>query len=192
VSQDRPTLTVVRHGATAWSQTGRHTSHSDPALLDEGRVEAAGLSPRLSDTPFLLVITSPRQRARETAALAGFPQAVVDANLAEWDYGDDEGRTTAEIRVERPGWDPWRDGFVRGEPLDSVARRTDAVIALAEATGGPVLAFAHAHVLRILAARWVGLGPAFGRHISLDPATVSVLAWYREDRVIAQWNSHAR
>jgi broad specificity phosphatase PhoE len=187
-----PGFTVVRHGATEWSANGRHTSYTDLPLTDQGEQEAIAVGRRLSSRPFALVLTSPRRRARDTARLAGYPDAVVDENLAEWDYGDEEGRTTLEIRAERPGWDPWRDGFTGGEPVGAVAARADAVIHRVEAAGGAVLAFAHAHVLRILAARWVGLAPQFGRHITLDPATVSELGWYREDRVIAEWNSHAR
>ena len=184
-------LTVVRHGATEWSTLGRHTSRTDVPLLPEGEKEALALEPRLRARSFTLVLTSPRQRAIETARLAGFPDAVIDPNLSEWDYGADEGRTTAEIRVDRPNWDAWRDGFVDGEPLDHVAARADAVIELAFAAAGDVLVFAHAHFLRILAARWVGLPPVFGRHVALDPATISVLGWYRDDQVITLWNSHA-
>ena len=184
-------LTIVRHGATSWSALGRHTSHTDLELLPEGENEAIALGPRLRQHPFCLVLTSPRRRARDTARLAGFPDAAVDDNLSEWDYGADEGRTTAEIRVEQPDWDAWRDGFREGEPLDQVAARADAVIERAVAADGDVLAFAHAHLLRVLAARWVGLAPTFGRHVALDPATVSVLGWYRDDRVITLWNSRA-
>lgn len=184
-------LTVVRHGATSWSALGRHTSRTDVELLPEGEQEAIALAPRLHRHLYSLVLTSPRQRAVDTARLAGFPDAVVDANLSEWDYGADEGRTTAEIRVERPRFDPWRDGFRDGEALEHVAGRADAVIERAMTAGGEVLAFAHAHLLRVLAARWVGLAPTFGRHVALDPATVSVLGWYRDDRVITLWNSHA-
>ncbi len=184
-------LTVVRHGATEWSKLGRHTSRTDVALLPEGEKEALALESRLCSHHFTLVLTSPRRRSLDTARLAGFPDAVIDANLSEWDYGADEGRTTPEIRVERPDWDAWRDGFIDGEPLDHVATRADAVIDRALAAGGDVLIFAHAHFLRILAARWVCLAPTFGRHIALDPATISVLGWYREDRVITLWNSRA-
>ena len=184
-------LTVVRHGATEWSKLGRHTSRTDVPLLPEGEKEALALERRLHSKQLTLVLTSPRRRSLDTARLAGFPDAVIDPNLSEWDYGADEGRTTAEIRVERPDWDAWRDGFVDGEPLDHVATRADAVIDRALAVGGDVLIFAHAHFLRILAARWVCLAPTFGRHIALDPATISVLGWYREDRVITLWNSRA-
>ena len=115
-------LTVVRHGATEWSTLGRHTSRADVALLPEGEKEAIALESRLRGRPFTLVLTSPRRRAIDTARLAGFPDAVIDPNLSEWDYGADEGRTTAEIRVDRPNWDAWRDGFVDGEPLDHSRR----------------------------------------------------------------------
>ena len=187
-----PSLIVVRHGATDWSTEGRHTSRTDVALTADGERDATAVGHRLASRRFVLVLTSPRRRARETARLAGFPEALVDADLAEWDYGEEEGRTTAEIRGERPGWDPWRDGFPGGEALASVAARADAVIGRVEAAGGQVLAFAHAHVLRVLAARWVRRPPEFGRHITLDPATISELGWYREDRVIAEWNSRGR
>jgi broad specificity phosphatase PhoE len=184
-------LTVVRHGATEWSTLGRHTSRTDVPLLPEGEKEAIALERRLHSRSFTLVLTSPRRRAIDTARLAGFPDAVIDPNLSEWDYGADEGRTTAEIRVDRPNWDAWRDGFLDGEPLDHVAGRADAVIERAFATGGDILIFAHAHFLRVLAARWVGLPPVFGRHVALDPATISVLGWYRDDQVITLWNSRA-
>ena len=187
-----PTLTVVRHGATEWSVAGRHTSRTDLPLTRDGERDALSLAERLSGRTYALVLTSPRRRARDTARLAGYPNAVVDDNLVEWDYGSLEGRTTAEVRSEKPGWDPWRDGFAQGETLAHVANRADAVLDRVQRADGPVLVFGHAHMLRILAARWVGLAPEFGRHISLDPATVSELAWYREDRVIAQWNSHGR
>ena len=184
-------LTVVRHGATEWSQLGRHTSFTDAPLIPEGEKEAMALASRLHRHSFALVLTSPRRRALDSARLAGFPDALIDENLREWDYGADEGRTTGEIRLARRDWDAWRDGFLDGEPLEHVAARADAVIERVVAADGDVLAFAHAHFLRILAARWVGLAPAFGRHVALDPATISVLGWYREDRVITLWNSHA-
>ena len=148
-------LTVVRHGETQWSLAGRHTGcRTDLPLTDAGRAAAAALAPRLAGTTFALVLTSPLQRARTTAALAGFPDAIVDADLAEWDYGDDEGLTRAEILERSPGWSLWRDGCPGGESPDAVAARLDRVVARVRAVEGDAIAFAHGHSLRSLAARW--------------------------------------
>ncbi|HLN15319.1 MAG TPA: histidine phosphatase family protein [Acidimicrobiales bacterium] len=181
-------LVVVRHGTTEWSRTGRHTSHSDPELEPAGRAAAEALGAVLCDEPFALVLTSPRRRAHETARLAGFPDAVVDEDLVEWDYGDYEGRTTEEIRAERPGWTLFADGAPGGERAAEVGRRADRVIELALATPGDTLCFAHGHLLRVLAARWIGLPPIGGRCLALEAGSFSVLGWEREVAVIASWN----
>jgi len=182
-------LVIVRHGPTAWSATGQHTGRTDLPLTAIGETEAATLQPRLSHRSFALVLTSPLQRARCTATLAGFPDAVVDDDLAEWDYGDDEGRTSAEIRVGRPGWTIWTGGPHGGERLAQVAARADRAIARIRSIDGDVLAFAHGHLLDILAARWVGLAPDHGRVFYLDPAAMSVLGWHADQPVVKRWNA---
>lgn len=182
-------LWIVRHGPTEWSRNGRHTSVTDLPLLPESEDDARGLAPRLADLDPVLVLTSPRQRARRTAELAGFPDAEVDDDLAEWSYGDYEGITTAEIRETRPGWSVWTDSCPGGESAEQVAERLDRVVARARAAEGPVLAFAHSHSLRGLAARWLDLPVSDGRHFALDTATVSVLGHERENPVVVRWNS---
>lgn len=189
---ERPRLWVVRHGETAWSASGRHTGRTDIELTPLGEEQAAALRRRLTGAAFALVLTSPRRRAVETAGLAGFgDRAVVDDDLAEWDYGLDEGRTSAEIQRERPGWSIWRDGPEGGETIEQVAARADRVIARARHTPGDTLAFGHGHLLRILSARWVGLGPTSGRRLALDPATISILGWERHTPVLERWNQGA-
>jgi probable phosphoglycerate mutase len=184
----RHELVVVRHGETAWSRSGQHTGRTDVPLLEEGEARARQLQPVLAARAFALVLTSPLARARETAALAGFPDAVVDDDLLEWDYGVFEGTKTADVRVEHPGWSIWETDVEGGEQPEQVGERADRVIARARASGGDVLAFAHAHVLRILTARWLGLPAGGGRRFVLAPATVSVLGWERETTALRQWN----
>ena len=185
-------LTIVRHGPTEWSATGQHTGRTDLALTASGEGEASALAARLARHAFALVLTSPLLRAQRTASLAGFAHAVVDDDLAEWDYGDDEGRTSDDIRTERPGWTIWKNGPKNGESLDDVAARADRVIARARAADGDVLAFAHGHLLDILAARWVGLSSKCGRIFYLDPASVSMLGWHGDQPVVKRWNSDVR
>jgi broad specificity phosphatase PhoE len=185
----RPRLVVVRHGETEWSKSGRHTGRTDLPLTAEGEKAALAVGPRLAGFTFAMVLTSPRQRARRTAELAGYGErAQVDENLAEWDYGADEGRTTTEIRADRPAWTVWRDGPAGGERLSQVAARADRIVERVLTADGDVLAFAHGHLLDVLAARWVGVHPELGRIFYLDPATVSVLGWHHEARVIQRWN----
>lgn len=185
----RPRLWVVRHGETKWSATGKHTGWIDIPLTDAGRRQAEQLGPRLAHLSFAAVVGSPLSRAMETARLAGFADRVVpDPDLREWNYGADEGRTTAEIQEERPGWTIWSDGVRDGEKLDEVALRADRVIARARAQPGDTLAFAHGHVLRILGARWAGLPPIDGSRLALGTATISILGWERETPVIERWN----
>ena len=182
-------LWVVRHGATEWSRDHRHTSVTDLPLLPEGEAVARSLGPRLAEVEFAAVLTSPRLRARRTAELAGFADAEVDQDLAEWAYGDYEGITTEEIRQEVPGWTMWTHPAPGGESADEVGRRLDRVVARARTADGRVLAFAHGHSLRALAARWLGLPVSDGRHFRLDTATISVLGYERETPVILRWNS---
>jgi broad specificity phosphatase PhoE len=182
-------LWIVRHGPTEWSRSGRHTSVTDLPLLPESEDDARALASRLADLDPVLVLTSPRQRARRTAELAGFPDAEVDEDLAEWSYGDYEGITTDEIRETRPGWSVWTDSCPGGETAEQVSTRLDRVVTRVRATDGPVLAFAHSHSLRGLAARWLGLPVTDGRHFALGTATVSVLGHERENPVVVRWNS---
>ena len=185
-------LWLVRHGETEWSLSGKHTSRTDVALTEHGRRRAEELRDFLVGTTFDAVLVSPMRRARETCAIAGFGDvAVVDEGLKEWDYGVYEGRTTAEIRAEIPGWSVWKDEIVGGETVEHVGVRADGVIARAVALGGDggrVALFAHAHILRILAARWIGLAADGGRLLALGTGSVSVVGWERETRVIVNWN----
>ncbi len=181
----------VRHGATEWSRAGRHTGRTDLPLLPEGRLQAEELGRRVAGHGFALVLTSPLQRARQTCQIAGFDGAEPCDDLMEWDYGEYEGLTTEEIRATRPGWSLWRDGVPGGETAHDVGVRADRVIAVVRAVHGDVLVFAHAHVLRVVAARWVGLAASGGALFTLAPATISVLGWEREVAVVARWNDAA-
>jgi broad specificity phosphatase PhoE len=188
----RPRFVVVRHGATEWSRSGRHTGRTDLPLLEEGRDQARRLGRRLAGHRFYLVLTSPLARARETCELAGFgPEAQVCGDLREWDYGDYEGLTTDAIREQRPGWSLWTDGVPGGESADEVAARADRVIATVRSRAGDVLAFAHGHLLRVVGARWVGLELSAGGLFTLAPAAVSVLGWDRDGAVMTRWNDVA-
>ncbi len=178
---------LVRHGTTDWSRSGRHTGRTDVRLTPEGERAAAALRPVLADRRFALVLSSPLRRARDTAELAGcFPE--LDDDLQEWDYGQYEGRTTNEIRAERPGWLIWQDGVLGGETADDVAARADRVITRVRAAGGDCLLFAHGHLLRILGARWIGAPPTAGQHLLLATAAVSILGYERETPALARWN----
>lgn len=186
---ERPRLWLVRHGETEWARLGRHTGRTDIPLTDRGRAEAAALATRLAGREFGQVLSSPLSRALDTAKLAGFGDRVeTDDDLLEWDYGADEGRTTAEIRRERPGWTIWRDGPKDGETAEQVAARVDRVIARVRAGTGDALVFAHGHALRVLAARWLDEPPAKGRLFALSTATLSILGWEREQAVVERWN----
>jgi broad specificity phosphatase PhoE len=189
VSHDHAEVVLVRHGETEWSRTGKHTGRTDVPLTDQGQEQAAGLADALRGRAFALVLTSPLSRAAETARLAGFGEAAQTRDeLREWDYGAYEGRTTPDIREERAEWSLWRDGVPGGESATEVGARADRVIAELRALTGDALVFAHGHLLRVLAARWLGLEPTEGRLLALDPATISVLAYERETSVIRVWN----
>jgi probable phosphoglycerate mutase len=211
-------LWLIRHGETEWSLDGRHTSTTDIPLTEHGRQRALELKAYLAGKKFAAVFVSPRQRALETCKLAGYGDvAVVDDGLQEWNYGDAEGKTTAQMRELRPGWSVWTSPIVGGESVEEVGVRADGVIARAEAAvlptsqnrdaghaaahpthddkavtdGAPnqcVALFAHAHILRILAARWVGLPPTEGHRLALSTGSLSVLGHERETRVIQRWN----
>jgi broad specificity phosphatase PhoE len=183
-------VVLVRHGETEWSRAGRHTGRTDVPLTEHGRKQALALGATLRDRTFARVLASPLSRALDTCRLAGFgDQAEPRNELVEWDYGEYEGRTTQDVRAERPNWWLWRDGVPGGETMDKVGARADRVIAELRETDGDVLVFAHAHLLRILTARWLGLEPAGGRLFALDPATLSILCYERETSVIRRWNA---
>ena len=182
-------LWLVRHGETEWARLGRHTGLTDVPLTAAGVHQAIALKGRLAGRAFGLVLTSPLSRAFETARLAGFgDQVIVDDDLHEWDYGADEGLTSAEIRRDRPNWSIWRDGVRGGESIDTVGDRADRVIRRVRASDGDSLCFAHGHLLRVLAARWIGLEPIDGERLALGTATISILEWERETPVIGLWN----
>jgi broad specificity phosphatase PhoE len=182
-------IVLARHGETEWSRDRRHTGRTDIPLTEAGRRQAAMLRGALDGRRFTRVLSSPLSRALETCRLAGLEdQAELSDDLLEWDYGDYEGITTAEIRERRPGWYLWRDGCPGGESAADVGRRVDRVIASLEGVGGDVAVFAHGHVLRVLTARWLGLGPEAGALFKLDTATLSALGYERETRVITRWN----
>ena len=182
-------LVGVRHGETQWSASRRHTGRTDIPLEPQGEAQAVEVGRRLGGHRFSLVICSPLRRAIRTCELAGFGEsAKLCDDLVEWDYGEMEGRTTAEIRAGLPGWDIWKDGVAGGESLAEVRERADRVISLVRSQQGDVLAFAHAHILRVIAARWLDLDPAFGHGLVLGPATISILGWERETPAIVCWN----
>ena len=182
-------LWLIRHGETEWSRSGAHTGRTDLPLTDAGRQEAGAIAHRLAGKRFALVLTSPLQRALETCRLAGYGDvANIEPNLLEWDYGDYEGRTTADIRKEVPGWNLWIAGFPRGETIGQVATRARAVIDRALLADGDVALFAHGHILRILTACWLALPPDCARLFALSTASVSILGYERDTRVITRWN----
>ncbi len=181
-------LWIVRHGETEWSRSGQHTSTSEIPLTSAGEEAARLVGERLAGTTFDLVLTSPRDRARRTAELAGFPDAEVDDDLAEWAYGEYEGITTAQIREQVPGWTVWTHPTPGGETADDVGRRLDRVVARVRDRGGRALVFGHGHASRALAARWVEQPVDEGRFFRLDTATVSVLGYEHEFPVVARWN----
>ena len=181
---------LVRHGETEWSANGKHTSSTDIPLTEHGRQRAVELKEFFAGKLFDAVFVSPRERARETCAIAGYGAvAVVEDDLQEWNYGESEGKTTAEMRVLRGNdWSVWSSPIVGGETVEAVGARADKVIARAVGVGGTVALFAHAHILRILAARWVGLEATGGALFVLGTGSVSVLGFERETRVVQKWN----
>jgi probable phosphoglycerate mutase len=180
---------LIRHGQTEWSLTGRHTGRTDIPLLPEGEEQARALRPLMARYRFALVLTSPLQRARETCGLAGLGEgAVVDPDLAEWDYGSYDGVTTEQIRQTRPTWDLFADGAPGGETAAQVGERVDRIVARIRHADGDVACVAHSHVLRVLAARWLGLDPTRGRSFVMGPAAFSELGREREHPVVIRWN----
>lgn len=186
-------IVLVRHGETVWSRSGQHTSHTDLPLTDEGRRQAALLGGRLSRWQFDLVLTSPLVRATQTCELAGYgDRAVVIDDLVEWDYGSYEGQRTDDIQRERPGWTLWDDGAPGGETSAQIAARAHRVLALAKKAEGHAVMFAHRHILRVLAACWLGRPASDGRLYTLSAGSVSVLGHEREQPVIVCWNNGGR
>ena len=189
-------LLLIRHGETEWSRSGQHTGRTDLPLTEAGVEAAARLAPFVARRAIVAAFTSPASRATQTAALVGLGWAVRDPDLQEWDYGGYEGRTTAAIRQQRPGWYLWRDGVVPGDaahPGETVAQvgaRADAVIGRARPllAGGDVALIAHGHLLRVLTARWLGLPPDGGRYFRLDTGTLSTLGDEHDEPVVTSWN----
>ncbi|HEX5262117.1 MAG TPA: histidine phosphatase family protein [Phenylobacterium sp.] len=182
-------LYAIRHGETAWSLSGQHTGVTDIPLTENGRRLAIALGPVLEPHAFSRVLVSPLRRARETCVLAGLGDgAVVEPDLVEWNYGEYEGQTPAEIHRVRPGWTIFRDGAPGGETPADVAARVDRVIERVRGIEGDVAVFAHGHVLRVLVARWIGLPPEAGRHFLLDTGTLCVLSHYRDEPAVKTWN----
>lgn len=182
-------LWLIRHGETAWSLSGAHTSRTDIPLTDRGRERARKIRDYLAGKSFSMVLTSPMQRARDTCRIAGLADAAqIDDDLSEWNYGAYEGRTTEEIQREIPGWSVWTSPIIDGESISQVAERANRVIARAAAKGGHVALFAHAHILRILAACWIQMPPVTGSRLALGTGTISILGYEHETRVISEWN----
>ena len=186
------TVLLIRHGETDWTADRRHTGRTDLPLNGEGERRARQLAPFLASFPTAAqatVLTSPLQRARQTCSLAGMGErAIIDDSLVEWDYGEFEGTRTADLREVDPGWTIWTATIRQGESLADVARRADRVLTRLGSIDGSAILFAHAHFLRILAARWCGFPADGGRHLTLLPASISVLGFEREVPVIDQWN----
>lgn len=181
---------LLRHGETEWSLNGQHTGVTDIPLTENGRRAARLLQPILAKQKFALVLTSPLQRARETCRLAGLgPVADIEQDLIEWNYGEYEGLKTEQIRETRPGWTVFRDGCPGGESPEQIGARADRVVARVHATEGDVALFAHGHILRVVAARWINLTPAYGEHFLLDTATLNILGFYRESPAFKIWNA---
>ena len=180
---------AIRHGETAWSLSGQHTGTTDIPLTANGRRLGERLRPVLAREAFALVLCSPMQRARETCKLAGLgSKAVIDSDLVEWNYGEYEGLTRGQIHETAPGWLIFRDGCPGGEAPEQVAARADRVIARARATEGDVALFGHGHVLRVLAARWIGLPAGGGQRFLLDTGTLCVLGYYSDIPAVRVWN----
>ena len=180
---------AIRHGETAWSLNGRHTGTTDLPLTDTGRRLAERMRPVLTTKAFELVLCSPLQRARQTCELAGLGgRAAIDPDLIEWNYGEYEGLTPKQIQERAPGWLIFRDGCPGGEAPDQVSARVDRVIGRARAVPGNTALFAHGHLLRVLAARWIGLPATGGQHFMLNTGTLCVLGYYRQIPAVRIWN----
>ena len=182
-------VVLVRHGETEWSRSGQHTSNTDLPLVEEGRQRAVALGPMLAEWDFALVLTSPLRRARETCSLAGFgDRAEVCEDLLEWNYGEYEGLTTPQIWESNPDWSLWRDGCPGGEQPAEVGARADRALERLRAADGDAVAFAHGHILRVVASRWVQMEVAAGARFALRAGAICVLGFERQTEVIQLWN----
>ena len=193
MAQSLPEVYLARHGETEWSITGQHTGRTDIPLTARGERNAMGLRQRLQGLTFAKVLVSPRTRARRTCELAGFgDHAEVDPDLQEWDYGQYEGRRTADIRQERPGWYLFRDGCPGGESVEAIGARADRVVARLQTIEGNVLIFSHGHFLRVLAARWLGLPAGGARLLVLSTAALSILGYEHtlDEPALRFWNDN--
>lgn len=183
---------LIRHGETAWSLTGQHTGRTDLPLTEHGERRVSHLRGLLREIKFAHVLTSPLQRARQTCELAGFGAAArIEPDLPEWDYGDYEGRTSADIHAQRPGWNVFLDGCPHGESVEQISQRADRVVGALRALDGTVAVFSHGHFLCALAMRWIGLPVRDGRHFALDTASLSILGYEHsggEPPAITRWN----
>jgi probable phosphoglycerate mutase len=190
MSMPKPQVYLIRHGETEWSVSGQHTGITDIPLTDNGRQVARLLKPVLNKETFARVWTSPLQRARETCELAGLGErAEIDRDLMEWNYGDYEGLTPKQIHAKAPGWMIFSDGCPGGEDPEEVGARADRVIARVRVVEGDVALFAHGHIFRVFAARWLGLPAGAGRHFLLDTATLNILGYYRDVPAVKRWNA---
>lgn len=189
--KEAPVVYLARHGETAWSLSGQHTGLTDLPLTPRGECNARKLGARLKGMEFARLFTSPLQRAKRTCEIAGFgPRAKVDRDLVEWNYGDYEGLSTADIHAARPDWEMFRDGFPGGESFDEIATRADRVVERVRSIDGAVLLFSSGHFLRVLAARWLGLTPQGGRYLLLGTASLSTLTYEHDlsEPAIGFWN----
>ena len=190
MAESKQCVVLIRHGETAWSLSGQHTGRTNISLTANGERMAVQVGLALRERPFALVLTSPLRRATQTCQIAGLGDlAQVRDDLAEWDYGAYEGLTTPQIWEQRPGWSLWRDGCPDGEDTAAVGARADRVIAEARATEGDVALFAHGHILRILAARWLGSPPTDGKLYVLSTGTISTLGYERDQAAMLAWNN---
>jgi len=181
---------LIRHGETEWSLRGQHTGITDIPLTENGRNVAKQLELILAKENFTMILTSPLERARRTCELAGLgAHAEIDRDLMEWNYGEYEGLTPKQIDAQAPGWMLFRDGCPGGETPEQAGARVDRVIARARAVEGHVALFAHGHIFRVFAARWLGLPATAGRHFLLDTATLSILSYYRGIPAVKRWNA---
>jgi len=190
MSMPKQQVYLIRHGETEWSVSGQHTGTTDIPLTENGRQVARLLKPVLAKETFARVWTSPLQRARETCDLAGFgDRAEIDRDLMEWNYGEYEGLTPKQIHAKAPGWMIFSDGCPGGEDPEEIGARADRVIARVRAMEGDVALFAHGHIFRVFAARWLGLPAGAGRHFLLDTATLNILGYYRDVPAVKRWNA---
>lgn len=191
MTSSTPIIYLVRHGETEWSASGKHTGRTDIPLSPRGEREALHLSSRLTPLEVDRVFSSPLGRAWQTCVRAGFAESAETLDdLAEWDYGEYEGRTTEEIHDERPGWELFRDGCPGGESPEDVQARADRVVAKLKGLEGRTILFSHGHMIRALGARWCELPLIVGRHLDLDTASVSALSHHHAQPTIALWNDH--